>query len=179
MFFSGYTLFPYSIRTFLSLFYSDIYFLFLFGLLFTFLIWLFFHFLFGLLHPFHIWTFISTFNFDFSIPFLFGLLYLFYISFLFWLLYPFSNLDFSPFSFIFLFWTNRGHILDFFQVFFLEYYFGTRIEAFKEWNNPIEIKRKCYLLKPCFFKKQNSVTFILKLFWAEQWQSHTHLKKFW
>ena len=56
-------LFPFSIWTFISLFYLDFYFPFLFGLLF----------------PFSLWTFISLFYLNFYFPFLFGLLFPFSI----------------------------------------------------------------------------------------------------
>ena len=54
--------FPYSIWTFISLFYLDFYIYFLFGLLF----------------PFSIRTFISLFNLDFYFPFQFGLFQFFF-----------------------------------------------------------------------------------------------------
>ena len=80
-------LFPFSIETFISLFYWDFY----------------FPFLFRLLCPFPILTFISLFSLDFYFSYLFGL----FSSFLFFCLYYILL--------IFLFYTNRGHILDFFQ----------------------------------------------------------------
>ena len=53
--------------------------------------------------PFFVWTFVSLFCLDFYFPFLFGSFF-FNTSF---------NSSFN--SFLFLFHTNRGHILDFFQ----------------------------------------------------------------
>ena len=114
-FFWGHISFPFSIWTFISLFYLDFYFHFLFGLYFSFLFWLLFPFsiwtfiflfyldfylpfLFGLLFPFSIWTFISLFYMDFYFPFLFGLLSPFsiwtFISFFVWTLIPLFSLDF-------------------------------------------------------------------------------------
>ena len=115
--------FPYSIWTFISLFYLDFYFPFLFGLLIPFSIWTFnFPFLFGLLSPFSGWTFISLLYLDFYFPFIFRLLF------------PISIWTFLCFKFIwnlfeiglkfiwYSFWysfeirfhTNRDLILDFF-----------------------------------------------------------------
>ena len=62
-------LFPFSIRTLISLFYLDFYFPFLLRLLFPFFLWTYgFPFLFELLFPFSLWTFISP-------LFLYGLLF--------------------------------------------------------------------------------------------------------
>jgi len=80
----------------------------------------------NLLFPIFIWTFISLFSLDFYFPFFWGLLFSLW-TFIFSLdfYFPFSHWTFiSLFSldFYFLFGRlfNRGHILDFFQIFYLE-----------------------------------------------------------
>jgi hypothetical protein len=85
-----------------------------------------FFFLSNLLFPIFIWTFISLFSLDFYFPFFWGLLFSLW-TFIFSLdfYFPFSHWTFiSLFSldFYFLFGRlfNRGHILDFFQIFYLE-----------------------------------------------------------
>ena len=120
--------FPFSIWTIFPLFYLDFYFPFLFGLLYPFSIWTFislfyldfyFPFLFlftlsRLLFPFSIGTFETLFYLEFSFPF--PILFWTFIFLLFFgLLFPSSILTFFPFISLFSF--NRGHILDFFQIF--------------------------------------------------------------
>ena len=107
-FFLSNLLFPIFIWTFISLFSLDFYFPFFWGLLFS------------------LWTFISLFSLDFYFPFFWGLLFSLW-TFIFSLdfYFPFSHWTFiSLFSldFYFLFGRlfNRGHILDFFQIFYLE-----------------------------------------------------------
>ena len=95
-FFISFIYFSYLILTFISFFYLDMY----------------FPFLFGLLYLFSVWTFISIFYFDFYIP---SLSIWTFIS-----LFGFFSVQFQflfqHFSILFLLF-NRGHILDFFQIF--------------------------------------------------------------